>query len=288
VDNRHFDTQALRVLLQPASWKLASTFIPPDVRPARGISPSVIDRAAWHSHPSTDIMVVLRGNGRYGMDRRFYPARAGTVFFIGEGREHVAAYPAHTSALWISVLGNHALAWQADRDAGKASVRPATPIALRASDLGLNLGQCLAALQRPRLPDSLRRIRMLSMVEILAAGLVEHGYRRENERGRAATQRRAIRAIMQRIQDTAGKDVTLAALAHMSGYSPYHLHRLFKRHAGQTVHDYVNACRADRERALLKEGRSGKEIAAALGFSGPQAYSRWQRNRKASPDSPNR
>ena len=108
MDNRYFDREALEVLLAPHAWRLVSTFLGPDVPPiSRRPNAARLD-TRWHQHPSTDAMIVLHGGGEYGIGRRLYPTEKGTVFFIGESREHEAAYPPRTRALWISLLGSHA------------------------------------------------------------------------------------------------------------------------------------------------------------------------------------
>ena len=72
-----------------------------------------------------------------------------------------------------------------------------------------------------------------------------------------------------------GRGVTLDMLARISGYSKFHFLRLFQRCTGQTVHTYIDHCRRQRVEAMLQQGCAKKEIAAALGFSCPAAFSRW-------------
>jgi len=63
--------------------------------------------------------------------------------------------------------------------------------------------------------------------------------------------------------------VTLDFLAHFSGYSKFHLSRFFRQQAGCTVHQYIDAARQRRMRALRAEGATNQAIADELGFSDP-------------------
>lgn len=54
-------------------------------------------------------------------------------------------------------------------------------------------------------------------------------------------------------------------------------HRLFRRHTGLTVQEYVDRCRLARFRQLTEAGRSQKAISEVLGFSHPASFSRWKR-----------
>jgi AraC-like DNA-binding protein len=98
-----------------------------------------------------------------------------------------------------------------------------------------------------------------------------------------------VRTVQRHIDAIHGREVTVQSVARLAGYSPYHFLRLFKRHAGCTVHEYVNRARRRRVGELLARGWSQKAIGADLGFSGPASFSRWwkrQRQRDGGDDHP--
>jgi AraC family transcriptional regulator len=66
---------------------------------------------------------------------------------------------------------------------------------------------------------------------------------------------------------------TVAELARMCSVSERHLLRLFHATAGTTVSAHIRASLMDRARQMLEEGRPIKQIAHALGFSGPSSFS---------------
>jgi AraC family transcriptional regulator of adaptative response/methylated-DNA-[protein]-cysteine methyltransferase len=67
--------------------------------------------------------------------------------------------------------------------------------------------------------------------------------------------------------DNAEQLPTLAELAAQSGFSAYHLHRLFKAHTGLTPHAYARAGRAQRLRRELPGSTSVTEAIYAAGYN---------------------
>ena len=276
LENRRFDAAALDVLLKPQSWRIITVPLAGD--PAR---PSRRKKRAGHKrhrHSSADAMLVLNGAARFEIEGRRFEAGPGTVFFLRPGQWHQTEYPRGARALWISLIGDTVLCWEATRRRSPSTpTRVAPPNALTSEQLGFNLTRHLAALQRPNLPEALHTARIRALMELVVAALVERGYDPPPRHDASTHHQRVVHAIMEHIRQTAGRDISLESLAHVAGYSKYHLHRIFREHAGKTIHAYVEDCRRNRERELLAEGRQKKFIAEALGFSSPQAYSRWRR-----------
>lgn len=80
------------------------------------------------------------------------------------------------------------------------------------------------------------------------------------------------RYLLRRVNDYMhthlARDIRLTDLAELSGYSPYHFARLFRRSTGQTPHHYLLQLRIERAQQLLREKNcSIAEIACAVGFS---------------------
>jgi AraC family transcriptional regulator, mar-sox-rob regulon activator len=273
-----FDPAAMNVLLAPERWRLV--FVAEnEPRPAATRPRAAVRRPRGHAHSSADAMIVLEGAGRYGVDGRIYSVRPGTVVFLQPGQPHDAHYPRGTRSLWISLLSENVLCWLASRTLGKSPAAQSTPLLLSAQELGADPGACIQAIQRPGVPCAVARLRARALIELVVARMVERGFVPDEVDARSPSRDGMVRALMAHIRHTAGKGVSLDGLAHLSGYSKYHLHRLFKQHAGMTVHEYLDDCREEKNHELIAQGRSRKAIADALGFSSPQAYSRWRRNR---------
>lgn len=84
---------------------------------------------------------------------------------------------------------------------------------------------------------------------------------------------------VQRMQDYIaahlGEEITMAALARASFFSPWHSYRLFRQYTGLTPADYIRRLRLARSALRLKnEGRRVTEVAFELGFGSVDGYQR--------------
>ncbi len=79
--------------------------------------------------------------------------------------------------------------------------------------------------------------------------------------------RRQLREVMDYVHDYTGEDILLENLATISGLSLFHFARMFKQSTGLTPHQYVRKVRVRKGMAMLREGQSQAEVAAACGFS---------------------
>jgi AraC family transcriptional regulator, regulatory protein of adaptative response / methylated-DNA-[protein]-cysteine methyltransferase len=66
--------------------------------------------------------------------------------------------------------------------------------------------------------------------------------------------------------------VSLADLATVAGYAPYHFHRIFKRATGVTPAAYIRANRAQRAEAALTTEPSVTDAIYAAGYSAPSRF----------------
>ncbi len=77
------------------------------------------------------------------------------------------------------------------------------------------------------------------------------------------------------IEANLAKKLSLEELADMAGYEEVYFHRLFSRHAGEPVHQFINRKRLERSKELLKEGLKIGSIAATLGFTSSSYFCRF-------------
>jgi AraC family transcriptional regulator len=95
---------------------------------------------------------------------------------------------------------------------------------------------------------------------------------------RGAVGASALRRIRDYIVAHLAEPIEVAALAELSGRSPFHFTRVFARSVGMTPHRYVVHLRLQAAVARIREGRSGlADIAAETGFSDQSHLSRWIR-----------
>ena len=78
----------------------------------------------------------------------------------------------------------------------------------------------------------------------------------------------ALRCITDYIEINLDQQLSLAALAHLVQYSPFHFARCFRNSTGQPLHQYVLARRLDRAKCLLETTDLAiAGVAQAVGFS---------------------
>ena len=84
---------------------------------------------------------------------------------------------------------------------------------------------------------------------------------------------RAVRRAVAFLEKHAGEVVPLSTLARAAGLSPFHLQRTFKKLVGVTPKKYADAQRADRLKALLREGSRVASASFEAGYgSSSRAY----------------
>jgi AraC family transcriptional regulator len=90
---------------------------------------------------------------------------------------------------------------------------------------------------------------------------------------RAATRRPSIAQRLDRVLDHVADHLddklALEKLARVAGFSPFHFHRLFQAHAGESVHDHVRRIRVERAASLMRSTPSRPLTAIALDVGFP-------------------
>jgi AraC family transcriptional regulator len=77
-----------------------------------------------------------------------------------------------------------------------------------------------------------------------------------------------LRRVLDYLNDQFHRDLSLAELAAVAGYSPTYFARQFKQATGLAPHQYLIRCRVERARALLEAGMlTISEVAQQVGFS---------------------
>ena len=90
----------------------------------------------------------------------------------------------------------------------------------------------------------------------------------------------AILSLLRHVGGRLDGDVSLGALADRAGWSPFHLHRAFRRLVGETPKAYTQRLRLDRAAARLATGADRVlDIALDSGFASHEVFSRAFRNR---------
>lgn len=84
-----------------------------------------------------------------------------------------------------------------------------------------------------------------------------------------------VQALCRALQSDDSACGDLAGLAHRSGLSREHLHRLFRKTIGLTPQEYARLARIARAKRLLLQGAALSDAAHQCGFADQAHFSRW-------------
>jgi len=106
--------------------------------------------------------------------------------------------------------------------------------------------------------------------------MAEGPYTEERRRQQRQEYVARLNRVVDYIYAHVGEDLSLEALARVAAFSRFHFHRVFRGMMGETVSQYMQRVRLERDASLLAtyRGRSVTEIALECGFSGSDAYAR--------------
>jgi len=274
VENGLLTADETAILLHPERWSLVPGQAAPvrDDRHARWLA----DNAHAHAHP--ELLMIVAGEGLHAHGDGIYACAPGTLFCFAPFDGHDTVPAPHLPdgrQLWFGLHGNRPTARLIEVRDGRWR-----------REWGHVLGGCQDAIREWRralgshadeTTAPVQGLRLRAVTQLLAAALLEGDYSGAEAGDRGAFGEAVVAAICEHLDETAGRGEDLSSLARLAGYSKFHFARLFKEHAGMTVHEYMDVCRLDRTRELLGQGATQAEVANALGFSSPQSFCRWYR-----------
>lgn len=224
------------------------------------------------------LTIPLRGALRVGSRHRDVTLRPGSAL-VTEGPVEIR--PASRNALWVAVLAS-------DR-AWRKALAPLLPGDVR-------------AIPAPGLqpePNALRRQMLRLLRRRLRAGTGTTSPTLEDERffgaladcvqrqhaitgrcpGRTHAQRARVHARLQHARlfmlEQCDRDIAIADVAGIAGYSPSHFMRTYHAAFGETAYTFLTRARLARARALLTtSGLAVAEVAFAAGFEDRGTFSR--------------
>jgi AraC-like DNA-binding protein len=207
-----------------------------------------IDAATpWHDHTRLVIGVVDRGRRRIAFPDRVVEVSAGSGFVVAPGHAHriLAGGSVDHRALSLPVIPGCV---------GPASGRIDDAVLVAAIDAAF------AAVVAGRSPD--------------VADLVERAVGRLGPAPPPAPEPAAVRRVRRRLAALPEERPTLDGLAAATGLTPWHLQRLYRRHAGISPHDADQVIRLRLARALIRAGATPAVAAAEAGFADQSHFNR--------------
>ena len=87
---------------------------------------------------------------------------------------------------------------------------------------------------------------------------------------------RRVNRVIDHVRDHLGEDLSLAALARLAAFSPFHFHRVFRAVTGETVFGFIQRLRIERAAHILRNDaeRSVLEVALDHGFGSAATFAR--------------
>ena len=85
-----------------------------------------------------------------------------------------------------------------------------------------------------------------------------------------------VNAVIDYIEAHLSEDLSLAKLAEVAHFSPYHFHRVFSTMVGETLSRFISRLRVERAATLLVQhpDRAITDVAVDCGFTNPSSFAR--------------
>ena len=287
--NAYFNKEELSVLLSPSPWRLASSKFAEvhPVTPDREYLEWIDKNSSAHQHQ--EVMLTLSGTSYFTLGGKTFRSSPGTIFLIDSNEEHDSFSPPSVGdikQLWFRMV-NKTIFVGSPYCRTKSKCRVKNHFTYAFSGYSYARLSFINAWNELSVNEQLDKKFLSMSVKNALAGLVlelcKAGYNKVlgvEVRQTELHHQTVINAIIEHIRDTGGKDLDLAKLAHIAGYSKFHFAKVFKAVTGRSVLAFINSCRREKYRKLSANGRNKKQISEELGFSCPAAFSRWLRNTK--------
>ena len=280
--NGLFTPDDLALLVQPERWRLVTSFLPPEAPPVTASRQRTWRLRHSERHPQPEILFALTGKVEYGLLGQAYPCTPGTMLLFDAQEEHDRGYPPGAPVavhLWLTLLLDRTLVRRVEVQAGRWRTTGDGVWLVPSAEAGLDMRRLLTSSRScaAAMPAVARSRLQSGLALFLSHWLETLQGPAESAASAHSPQADIVNTLCRHLRETGGNAGTLDNLARIAGYSKYHFWRLFKRHTGSSLHEFVDRCRLDRVRELRSAGRSWKQISAELGFSCPSAFSRWYR-----------
>ena len=217
-----------------------------------------------HSHGVYELYYLIEGNRILFADGRFYLIREGDLFLIPPGMRH-RTMDMDGGYEKIVIMLPCALVPRAAPE----ELRIVRPTDARASALR-RAAEEVARLSR--LSDLASQAQSLSCVMQLLSAALSLPPCAEAPIASPALGR--VSDILNYIEESYTKKITLALLAERFFISEYYLCRIFKEYTGVTVNDYVTNLRLEKASRLLSEGIGVRDAGRACGFGSEAAFAK--------------
>ena len=232
------------------------------------------------THTTREIMICLSGTHFYGFRGKVCKATPGTVFLIEKGDSHDAIYSRYHPEcrdLWLHLSQSHSFGVNdvtVHHEAHRDSVCQTYYLVSHARTFVDNVH--LAWNRLNEAPHDLFRYHHLKTnVTAIILETLLYGIHPTSSPRKEVEQRQIVEQIKNYIHANLAQKLSLNRLAELAGYDPIYFHRIFSRHAGESVLRFINNARLKKAKTLLLEGYKIVSIADALGFTSSSYFCRF-------------
>lgn len=276
MNNFLLSKNALDVLASIRNWRIVASGLVPEVVGEPDQRHIEWMRTHCSSHPTQEVLFVVSGETYFGYMGTCYHTKPGDVFMIDKFEEHDDYYPPEMSDIehvWIILLHNQAVVRVVTKKQGKYSEGRAILMPTYTTTHWLR--SLFAHTKYPYHMSTVRKLHAYSEIAAAVSSIIQMGYSEPVGDDDESFQEKIIASVEEHIREVGGAGIKVDMLARISGYSRFHLERLFKKRTGKNLRQFINECKIDTVMQMQAAGYRKKEIAITLGFSCPSAFSRW-------------
>ncbi len=277
LENRLFSYDDLALLQAPHAWRLISSYCGSDVRSVRHERYARWAGAHRHRHVDPELNFILRGEGYQSIDGKVYIARSGTLFIQDGNKPHEVRYPPWcppSERLNIYFVRERMVIRLVETGVGRQNYRERWNFIMPVSELGFRSPRNLFV-SHPSVPAALTRFRNLASASFLISCAIGWGFRPTSMPPDFNAE--VITQIEKHIRRTVGKGCSLDVLADMAGYSRFHFLRLFRRHTGIGLREYINQVRLEAWATMRAASMRTNAMSETMGFAHPSSFIRWRK-----------
>lgn len=243
---------------------------------------------SFHWHDFMEISYVTRGTGRYEIEGKVFPVRAGDIVIINNVERHRVTYDPVNPLFETVIHFAPRLIWSPDKgsfdhryltlfdyEGASFSNIPRLAEGTRKAVARLVADMKREYLERPPGYELMIKAKLLAVIAHL---IRESGVREEPDAEGGAARRRDIarlERILSFIQEHAAGRLGLADVSARFSMNPSYFSDYFHRNLGIRFSEHLAQIRVQEAVRLLNEGRmSSMEIALACGFGTAASYYR--------------
>ena len=227
--------------------------------------------SSFHSHQHGQFLIYLRGRGEQTVQGKRYPARAGTVIYVGPNERHRFEKEMSRQPLCL-VIDVNLLSKDKNQSLTTLGELPSTELNFIRSRI--------SQLFEMRGPVSEDRIIAVGAVilDVLDPVLRAVGWLKVKEAKRHSKGTVTVRVEKIINDNMENSSLTLSRVSELLRFQRDHLNRLLKKEGGLTFSQIRSQLRLKKAQGMLIKGSSVGDVSLAVGMNDQNYFARWFRS----------